>query len=672
MEEHGARVVAFCFRRIDQRLSERLYRDGLVMDVPGRHIRSWWIKSKVFELGESLVLLLRHPEDQRFQATITDSKGASDPLLARPGTYRETYRTPNKTFGLLHSSDDWLSMLYETSVLFEPTDLAELLVQEIWSPAVRVAVTSYEAGLPLHRIEQYRVLYRLKRRLLAELLTTGAVPSSVLKDLEERYAAAARVVDENPGHVPETAKIELLLAEEREFLVQLPLPDQPAGAVEVPAASTALVCLRLLADPDACQQMRFEDFQAALAALGILPSTLELTALESLFFFRPSQLPSDAQTRAEQAVRSDMSDVSPAYRQILDAAEELDDYPLTVENVREMGEAGLQGAADHIAFMIITPDAVHRGRHVEILEAIRDAGFVVLAHRAKYLRDNDIEELYKDGLRKKVLDHRTTHWYLTRKGLGMGASLGLLLHHPEAGACSRLLALKGVSHPAQAAPESLRGALRSYSKILALLHSSDGPTAVLRESLLYFTPTQLHSMLEQLAEDNRPEGIPVSIMTEILSPTTPDDDPVTVLYALKARVVHTLLAHPITPAELRPALYAQLDTIRAARTSVCRGKTPWTLRLVAAATELEREHKLLNGSLLAQSITVPMSAAEAGEALEWLVWTRLALTIRQLADHDRFPSLDADQLIQALRAGHVHLTSWEALLLENLLFFWEP
>jgi hypothetical protein len=82
--------------------------------------------------------------------------------------------------------------------------------------------------------------------------------------------------------------------------------------------------------------------------------------------------------------------------------------------------------------------------------------------------------------------------------------------------------------------------------------------------------------------------------------------------------------------------------------------------------ELEREHKLLEGTL-AQS---PRSAP--GESLERLAWHRLALAAVQLADQQGFGQLDMDQVRAALYAAHVHLTPWEALLVENLLFFWEP
>ncbi|RSM50889.1 hypothetical protein DMA12_01745 [Amycolatopsis balhimycina DSM 5908] len=681
LDDHGEHVVAFRFRTLDQRLAERLYLDGLVTQAPERHIRSWWIKSKLFDLGEALVLLMRHPTDAGFQATLTAAKGASDPRLAKTGTYRAEYRTPNKTFGLLHSSDDMLSMLYEVSVLFEPEDLAQLLIRPHWDSAHRALVTGYESGVSVRRIESYRVLYRLKRRLLAEAAAAGALPVPLLEAVEENYRAALDVVADDPGHVPETTAVARLLSEERRLLSGvLPYPGALAdtGSGELRAAvageeragvRTALACLRTLAEPAALRTAGFENLEFSLEALGIPLSALERTMLESLFFFYATDPPPapPAASGGEDRRSTPMPD---PYQQMLDAAGTLEDYPLSPAEVAELGKAGLAAVADQLAFMIVTPDAVHRGLHTDILTKVHIAGFRILAHRTRDLRDSDIEELYKDGLRAKILDHRRTHWYLTRKGLGLGTSLGLLLHHPDGDACERLLRLKGASKPADAAPGSVRGSLGSYSKILALMHSSDTPAAVLRECLLYFTTGQVHDTLSLLAGHAEPQGTPISFVAEALSPTTPEDDPFAVLYALKIRVSHVLAAHPLTGPELQPLLEQHLSGLRAMRPVLSANGASWSSRTTAVGHELEREHKLLAESALAQDMQPALSAATPVESLERLVWHRLAVVAGQLADQQGFPQLDMDQVKAALRAAHVHLTPWEALLLENLFFFW--
>ncbi|WP_030434531.1 hypothetical protein [Actinoplanes subtropicus] len=279
LDQYGDMVVAYRVRTMTPELAERIYVDGLVTDVPGRHISSWWIKRKVFDLGESLGLLLRHPSDDGFQETFTAAKGRSDPLLAEPGTLRNAYRTPNKTFALLHSSDDLLSMVYEASVFFEPGRIEELFDRPAVSAAEVGALRSYAAPAEMSRIEQYRLLYRVKRRLLIEI---AADRPGVVEHLLPVYDAADAVVAENPGFLAETDAIAGLLKEEAGIL----------GATADPARfapASALACLRLLADFAAYPQLPFAQFAAVLEALGVPLSALELTALESLFFFyRPT------------------------------------------------------------------------------------------------------------------------------------------------------------------------------------------------------------------------------------------------------------------------------------------------------------------------------------------------------------------------------------------------
>jgi nucleoside diphosphate kinase len=664
LDEYGEQVVAFRFLVLNQRLAERLYLDGLVTRAPERHIRSWWIKSRLFSLGEAMVLLMRHPEDPRFQATITALKGASDPMLAKPGSYREHYRTPNKTFGLLHSSDDLLSMLHEASVLFEPEELARLLTRPYWDPAHRALASGYEGGVSVRRIESYRVLYRLKRRLLAEPAAAGVLPVPLLEAIEENYLAALDVVAADPGHIEETVTVARLLEQERGLLAGVP------PHAEAPAVQAALACLRTLADPVALRAAGFKNLEFSLEALGIPLTALERTVLESLFFFYATSPPRAPLTASAGAGRS--GTMPTPYQQVLDAAETLEDYPLSPSEVADLGRAGLQAGADRLAFMIITPDAVHRDLQTDVLTEVHNAGFRVLAHQTRNLRDSDIEELYKDGLRSKIMDNRRTHWYLTRKGLGFGTSLGLLLHHPDGDACQRLLRLKGASKPADATPDSVRGSLGSYSKILALMHSSDTTAAVLRECLLYFTAGQVRDAVSQLDRHPAPPGTPVWLLAEVLSPTTKKDDPFAVLYAVKIRISHALAAHPLTDAELQPLLERHLSGLRAVRGMLSAERVPWSSRTAAMGRELEREHKLLIEGTLAQGPRPGPGAVTSVESLEWLAWHRLALAAEQLADQQGFGQLDMDQVTAALHAAHVHLTPWEALLLENLFFFWEP
>ncbi|MEU5464741.1 hypothetical protein ACH41C_32425 [Streptomyces althioticus] len=285
----GAYVIAYRFRTLTQRDAERLYQDGLITRTSGRHITAWWIKKNVFDLGEALVLLLRHPVDTSFQTTVTKSKGASDPLMARPGTYRERYRTPNKTFALMHSSDDMISLLHEAAVLFDPTPPAELLGRPYWSEDLRAAVTGYRTTVELRRMEQYRALYRLKRRLLLELAGVGAVPHGVVGQLCALYDQAGDVVEQNPGFAAETEAVDRLLAEEAALLRSLATCREPSTTEVDLAAAVALTCLRTLTTRGTVTPEVFSQMTALLSRIGIGLNQLETTLLESYFFFSPKE-----------------------------------------------------------------------------------------------------------------------------------------------------------------------------------------------------------------------------------------------------------------------------------------------------------------------------------------------------------------------------------------------
>jgi hypothetical protein len=288
----GDHVIAYRFRPVSQRDAERLYQDGLTTGIPGRHIAAWWMKKNVFDLGEALVLLLRHPTDDSFQTTVTQAKGASDPRLARTGTYREMYRTPNKTFALMHSSDDMISLLHEAAVLFDPTPLAELLGRPCWTEDVRVAVSGYRSPVELRRMEQYRVLYRLKRRLLLELAGRSAVTGDFVGRLCALYDRASEVVAQNPGFVAETKAVNQLLEEERALLGDVPGPSpvrSPLADAADFTTAVAAACLRTLTTPGAVDPQEFSRLTALLGAMGIPLEQLEVTMLQSFFFFSPEE-----------------------------------------------------------------------------------------------------------------------------------------------------------------------------------------------------------------------------------------------------------------------------------------------------------------------------------------------------------------------------------------------
>ncbi|WP_030434532.1 nucleoside-diphosphate kinase [Actinoplanes subtropicus] len=349
---------------------------------------------------------------------------------------------------------------------------------------------------------------------------------------------------------------------------------------------------------------------------------------------------------------------------VRDAAR-LPDYPLSPTDLADLGAAGLSGAADQVAFMIVTPDAIHRGLHEQVVDRVTRAGFRVLAWRVKYLGDDEIEELYKYGYRRKVFDNQRTHWFLTRRGLGFGASLALLLHHPDGDAPGRLARLKGASQPREASPQSIRGELRSFSKILALMHSSDDGVGVLRESLLYFGKSEVRAAVGRIAGGPAPGDDPITAALDAIRPSAADDDPFAIFLTVKLRATRMLENHPVSPPETRRACRAIADGLRAALDRLAResgiGPREKVVQEVLAA-----ERDVLEGL----SAPFAPSGPEDPYGLRGLLWWRLLTLLRTLSRGDGFAGLDGDELERELRGCGIGLSDWEALAIQNLLFFW--
>jgi nucleoside diphosphate kinase len=361
--------------------------------------------------------------------------------------------------------------------------------------------------------------------------------------------------------------------------------------------------------------------------------------------------------------------VKNSFETVCEAARTLDDFPWSPEETAVLGESGLRESADHLAFMIVTPDAIHRGQHPAVVDSLRRADFRLLAHRSLRLRDDQIEELYKYGIRKKIMDHRRTHWFLTRKGLGFGVSVGLLLRHPQPGACERLLALKGASDPGAATPETIRGAVRSYSKILAVIHSSDDPAAVMRESLLYFSRQEIEAAV-RTPDVDLPAEKKWDVVTETLSTTDESTDPMEIFWAVKLRIARVLLAHPLTPEHVNSPADEHLELLRSGREEARRSRGAWLTKFPDTEKLLVRERDLLGSPPFAQEVAQAMRAGQSQGDLASLTWCSLVLAARRLTDIAGFRELQVDRLLNSLHEAGVHITPWESLVLENLLYFW--
>lgn len=286
IDQYGPYIVTYRIRRLNQSEAERLYFDGLVTTDSRRHIKSWWIKSKLFDLGESIGLLFHNPHEHDFQKALTERKGASDPLIALPGTFRHQYRTPNKVFALFHSSDDWFAMLYELSVYFNPDDLERFL--NVKDPAIGeklLRLRNYEPCWTLSRIETHRVLYRVKSRILLDLLAEPLLPDDITRDgliLLNHYENALTIIKNNPGFRAEGEELSTVIDQEITIVSRMASLAQQMGEEGL---SMLVLCLAVLTFVENFREADYEGLEAMLRARGIPLTSFDKTVLESMMFF---------------------------------------------------------------------------------------------------------------------------------------------------------------------------------------------------------------------------------------------------------------------------------------------------------------------------------------------------------------------------------------------------
>lgn len=288
LERYGGAVRRYSLCNLPPARAELLYLDGLTATVPNRRIDSWWIKRATFDFGDCLGLLLVDDRIPGFHRTLTAEKGASDPLLAAPETLRSRFRVPNKTFGLLHTSDDMLAVLYEASIFFECDDIEHLLTSRDELIACKVpALECLGVANSSLRINYFRVLYDLKTRLLLRFLADPQSPRAIADHcliLARLYGDARVAAERSLAFREERAAVSRILDEEERVLGAL---RACSGDSSSPALARLLVYLLPLTRESHFHEVDFRSLWMALQADGIVLAERERVILESaLFFYR--------------------------------------------------------------------------------------------------------------------------------------------------------------------------------------------------------------------------------------------------------------------------------------------------------------------------------------------------------------------------------------------------
>jgi nucleoside diphosphate kinase len=141
---------------------------------------------------------------------------------------------------------------------------------------------------------------------------------------------------------------------------------------------------------------------------------------------------------------------------------------------------------DHTVFVLLAPDAFARHLGREVLLRLDREGFAPVAWTVLWQRPANLDAFHERNI--------TQVWkaYLYRlvdRLFAFGPTVALLVEDRRRveGETShqRLRRLKGASEPAEAAPGTVRGDLRSVNVMLALMHSSDSPEDSRRESAVF-------------------------------------------------------------------------------------------------------------------------------------------------------------------------------------------
>lgn len=274
----GRFIISVRHLKLDDALAERFYSTGLTIRGSKVAITSWWIKKRVFDWGTgALIIIIRQPGSRDLVNRLLTLKGASDPMRARPNSLRHKYRTPSKSFGLLHSSDDWLSMLYELTVLIGWPSVARL--HKVKQDRIAIEwLRQYELPFGIQRVNAHKVLYSLKQRLSLELFQDAA-ERSVFSDLVQLYAEAVKLLGCNLPFRDERAVLGSLLERERTILSRFKPPSEDFERV------IRWILLCALCDQCHFVKIEYAHLKALLLSVGIQLSQLEELLLESTLYF---------------------------------------------------------------------------------------------------------------------------------------------------------------------------------------------------------------------------------------------------------------------------------------------------------------------------------------------------------------------------------------------------
>ena len=158
--------------------------------------------------------------------------------------------------------------------------------------------------------------------------------------------------------------------------------------------------------------------------------------------------------------------------------------------------------ANQATLVLIKPDAIRRGLAGAVLSRLEELQLEVIGAKAVRVTPWLAEEHYKvlrdKPFFKELLDH------IQGKLHGVNYVLAFVLWGSEA--VARVREIAGATHPEQAEPRTIRGALgrmTSAGIMENIVHASSDPAEAEREIRLWFKPEELLQDLSPVREKER-------------------------------------------------------------------------------------------------------------------------------------------------------------------------
>ncbi|MEM2291372.1 MAG: nucleoside-diphosphate kinase [Candidatus Korarchaeum sp.] len=138
-------------------------------------------------------------------------------------------------------------------------------------------------------------------------------------------------------------------------------------------------------------------------------------------------------------------------------------------------------ALDSFTFALLKPDTFARGLVPEVMERLKDSGFLIGAIKLTEMDPAMIDELYMF-----VKQRYSDSWWIMPKVFNQAPVVAVLLLHEEGDASSRLREVVGPTTPEAGKPGNIRYDMKGANRALNVIHAADDPASALREALVFF------------------------------------------------------------------------------------------------------------------------------------------------------------------------------------------